>query len=101
MTGQTVLAHIQEIPARQTGLAVLLSIQVARYPQITVAAAQHPVSKTVQAYTAHAQIAYFYNIFSFCVLVNYFASSMSVRQPVPCASFSVLKIYSLNQNYVQ
>ena len=52
MTGQTVLAHIQEIPARRPGNVVLLSIQVARYPQITVAAAQEPVSKTVKVYRA-------------------------------------------------
>lgn len=66
VTGQTVLAHIQEIPARRPGNVVLLSIQVARYPQITVAAAQEPVSKTVKAYTAQAQIACFYNEFFLC-----------------------------------
>ena len=66
VTGQTVLAHIQEIPARRPGNVVLLLILVARYPQITAAAAQHPVSKTVKVYTAQAQIAYFYNEFFLC-----------------------------------
>ena len=55
VTGQTVLAHIQEIPARRPGNVVLNSMMVARYPQITVAAAQQPVSKTVQACTAQAK----------------------------------------------
>ena len=55
VTGQTVLAHIPEIPARRPGNVVLNSMMVARYSQITVAAAQEPVSKTVQACTAQAK----------------------------------------------
>lgn len=72
VTGHTVPAHIQEIPALRTGNVVLLLILVARYLQITVAAAQHPVSKTVNRHIQlRAQIAYYFydDILFVCLLI--------------------------------